>query len=88
MGPNRKGRQGRESEEKGLREKASLFSEPSQRERIVCFEMGAPYFKIRWGGHKAKGWRAVGPPSARTWKGGERERGSERDLRDVLYGLS
>ena len=68
MGPNRKGRQGRESEEKGLREKASLFSEPSQRARIVCFEMGAPYFKIRWGGHKAKGWRAVGPPSARTWK--------------------
>ena len=49
VGENRKGRRGRESEEKGLREKASLFSEPSQRVRIVCFEMGAPYFKIRWG---------------------------------------
>ena len=39
----------RESEEKGPREKASLYSGLSQRVIIVCFEMGAPYFKVRWG---------------------------------------
>ena len=39
----------RESEEKGLREKASPFSGLAQRVIIVCFEMGVPYFKVRWG---------------------------------------
>ena len=39
----------RESEEKGLREKASPFSGLAQRVIRVCFEMGVPYFKVRWG---------------------------------------
>ena len=39
----------RESEEKSPREKASLVSGLSQRVIIVCFEMGIPYFKVRWG---------------------------------------
>ena len=38
-----------ESEEKDLREKASLFSGLPQRVIIVCFEMGIPYFKVRRG---------------------------------------
>ena len=59
----------RESEEKGLREKASLFSGLSQRVIIVCFEIGVPYFKVRRG-HKAKGPRTLGIllPMSRTWK--------------------
>ena len=50
----------RQSEEKGLREKSSLFSRLSQRVIIVCFEMGAPYFKVRWGTRpRARGpWRS------------------------------
>ena len=46
----------RDSEEKGPREKPSPFSGPSQRVIIVCFEMGVPYFKVRWGTRpRAKG---------------------------------
>ena len=37
----------RENKEKGPRQKVSPFSGPSQR-IIVCFEMGVPYFKVRW----------------------------------------
>ena len=77
MGPNRKGRQGRESEEKGLREKASLFSEPSQRARIVCFEMGAPYFKIRWGTRPR-----AGGPWGRLVLGLGKEAREREDLRE------
>ena len=52
----------RESEEKGLREKVSLFSGLSQIIIIVCFEMGVPYFKVRQGARP----RAMGifPPRA------------------------
>ena len=38
---------GHEREEKGPREKASLFSGLFQRVVTVCFEMGVPYFKVR-----------------------------------------
>ena len=39
------------------REKASLFSGPSQRVITVCFEMGVSYFKVR----RATRLRARGP---------------------------
>ena len=61
-----------ESEEKGPREKVSLFSGPSQRAIIVCFEMGVPYFKVRSMG--------ILRPSSRTWK---RKRGWERERKDA-----
>ena len=72
-----------ESEEKGPREKVSLFSGPSQRAIIVCFEMGVPYFKVRSMG--------ILRPSSRTWKrkrGWERERmgfHSPLQLRDEMW---
>ena len=70
----------RESKEKGPREKASLFSGPSQRVITVCFEMGAPQFQSQME-RKAEGPRAVEIllPSARAWKQGERERERERE---------
>ena len=47
----------RESEEKSPREEASPSSGLFQRVIIVCFEMGAPYSKVRWGTRQ----RARGP---------------------------
>ena len=70
----------RESEEKGLREKASPFSGPSQRVRTVSLGMGVPYFKGRLGGHKAERPKAMGdhPPLAPGLGNEARERGSGR----------
>ena len=64
----------RKSEEKGLREKASLFSGLAQRVTVVCFEMGAPYFKVRRGT-----WGPWGLSCLALGLGNEaRETGSER----------
>ena len=67
----------RESEDKGPREQASLFSGLSQIVIIVCLEMGVPYFKVRWGTRP----RARGPWGSSLLVlglGNEvRERGSE-----------
>ena len=38
----------------------SPFTGSSQRVRVVCFEMGIPYFKGRLSGHKAQGPEAMG----------------------------
>ena len=48
--PNREVRQGQEKARRKVGEKRRPPSQDfSQRVIIVCFEMGVPYFKVRWG---------------------------------------
>ena len=66
-------RQEKARRKKSPREKVPPFSGLSQRVVIVCYEMGAPYFKVRRGTRpRARGLWARGP-----WGERERERGSE-----------